>query len=266
MTVSNRFLHRSVRAFAATILLALSAPALANITLPGGDSEGNGDFNLSPFEYGSTGTGYLSTLLFVQSLGGTLQPADQVSGIPGLQYSYTTPPAGLGSPVVEIVYSLVNNSAVTLTNLRFMFNLQPDGSPSFQDVVEVNWPAKGAGDPDRFQVEDLNSAADFLKNTIASNNGVTDGLNNCGLAVCDADFALQWDRASLAPGERWDIALRLVDDSDLVIGGRYLHAIADPANGTEIVFGNPTLIPETQAYVMLLAGLALLALLRMRRT
>ncbi len=70
----------------------------------------------------------------------------------------------------------------------------------------------------------------------------------------------------LGAGETWNINVTLIDDPSLVVGGRYLTATSLGPNGTQIIFGNPQLVPEPETYAMLLAGLGLLAFLRMRRT
>jgi hypothetical protein len=249
------------KALAAALVLASAGPALGTIILPGGNTEGNGDFNLSPFAYGVSGSAYLSALLYVGDLGGTLQPADQVSGT---ALTYMPPnPSGLGTSVVDLAYTITNTSpSFSWSDLRFLIYLDPNGNNvSFTDLIEENWPAKSAGDPDKRQI-----GADALLNPIKpamqSAGGVLDGANAC-VGACDTDFGFEWDRASLAPGESWTIDFRMVDDAALVIGGRYARATSSDGSGT-LFAGNPQ-VPEPQAYAMLLASLGLLAVLRVRK-
>lgn len=76
---------------------------------------------------------------------------------------------------------------------------------------------------------------------------------------------MQWNRASLAPGETWTVNLRLVDDAALVAGGRYLHATAADGSGTEFFVGNIQLVPEPEAWMLMLGGLTLLGAGALRR-
>lgn len=261
MSTSSTMRHLTAAAVAA---LVCAGPAAAAITLPGGDTEFNGDFSLSPFSYGETGTAFVSTLLSVSGLSGVQQPALQVTGTT-LGYSYSAP-SGLGSSVVQILYSFTNTGLDPWSDLRFMANVQVDGDfVSFQDVASWNWPAGSAGDPDGRQIGDFVADPDPVLSQMQTNNGVLDGVDTCG-GTCDADFGLEWRRATLGAGETWTIGLTLVDDPSLVIGGRYLSAQSVTSSTTHLVVGNPQLIPEPQTYAMLLAGLGLLAFLRMRMT
>jgi hypothetical protein len=258
MSTSSTMRHLTAAAVAA---LVCAGPAGAAITLPGGDTLSNGDF--AAFSYGETGSAYVSTLLSVSGLLGVQQPALQVTGTT-LDYSYSGP-NGLGSPVVRIEYSFTNSGLDPWSDLRFMVNVQPDGDfATFEDIAGWNWPAASPGDPDRRQIGVF--VVDPVLSQMQANNGVLDGVDTCG-GTCDADFGLEWRRATLAAGETWTIGLTLVDDPTLVIGGRYLSArsAANPTT-THLVVGNPQLVPEPRTYALLLAGLGLLAFMRMRRT
>lgn len=252
MTMSN-YVPRCLRIALACAALAAAGPSLAAIDLPGGDTEGNGDFNLSPFVYGMGGSAYLSTLLSVNELSGMAQPADHVLGT-DLAYSYT-PPSGLGTSVVDLSYSFTNTSSTdNWTDLRFVVYLDPNGNnTSFLDTVSMSLPPKVSGEFDKWEI----GADAFLapiKPTIQANRGVMNGNDACSPAACDVDFAFEWDRAALAPGESWIINFRMVDDPALVAGGRYLVAASDET----LLAGNPVLVPEPESYAMLLAGLGLI--------
>ena len=263
MQAQNSVLKRVVQFVAAAAAAAFAGSAFAVITLPNGDTEHNGDFNLSPFAYGATGSAYLSALLYIKELGGALQPKDRVAGVPTLSYSYSSPPAGLGSSAVDITYTITNTTG-SFTDLRFLIYLDPNGNNvSFTDLVNPVWPAKSAGDPDKRQIG-ADAFNNPLKPAMLANGTVIDGNNACGSSACDADFGFEWDRAALAPGASWVIRFRMVDDPALVAGGRYLTATS--SDGSAVLFaGSPTLVPEPESYAMLVAGMALLAFLRMRR-
>ena len=77
-------------------------------------------------------------------------------------------------------------------------------------------------------------------------------------------MALQWNRASIAPGETWTVSFLLVDDPSLVAGGRYLRSTSLAAGANSLIFGNPVLVPEPGTYALLFAGLGVLALARRR--
>ena len=261
MIVSKyRVVKKTTLALAAAASCALAIPALANIS--GTDTDLNGDFN-GGLSYGSTGVAFVSALLYVGDLASTQQPKDQVLGT-SLGYSYSV--IGLGSPVVDIVYSFTNGLADTWTDLRFMVNVQPDGSNSFSDTVSEHWLAKQALDPnepDRREVQDF---AFNLKSSMQATHRVNNGTNGCGGAACDADTALEWDLPSLAPSASWEVRLRLVDDPSLLTGnGRYLQVTSANSAGTVLYIGNPTLVPEPESYAMLLAGLGVLGFMRIRR-
>lgn len=254
-------------ALLATGCLVSTAPAFA--TISGVDTELNGDFNLSPLSYGSSGTLYLSALLYVGDFASALQPKDQVLGS-GLSYDYNV--SGLGTNVVDIVYTISNTNPGTedfdaFNDLRFMINAQVDGSNTFMDNVALNWPvASVPGDPDNYQVE-VFDLFDDLKSKMQS-AGQVSGVNNC-VSPCDADFGLQWNRSTLAGGgsESWVVALRLVDDASLVTGeGRFLLATSADTAGTLLYVGNPQLVPIPASYGLLLGALGILGFLRKRKS
>jgi hypothetical protein len=119
------------------------------------------------------------------------------------------------------------------------------------------------GDPDNFQIFDFDAPGDKPIQLISSANQLN-GSNGCG-AGCFTDLALQWNRASLAPGDVWTIHVSLVDNPALVIGGRFLVATS-LGNSTQLVVGNPLLVPEPETYILLAIGLGLVWLVRLRRS
>jgi hypothetical protein len=253
-----------IRRFARTAALALSLlPAgTAFAALSIGTDLGGG--SLQNVGYGSTGlASQVSPLLFVKELASTQPPVVQVSGTP---LTYSASYSGAGTSVLDLTYTIANTSAsASFTDLRFMLDTQPDGSPSFRDVVSESWGAKIAGDPDARQVQDLlPDLSNALLTSMAAGNGVIDGSNPC-VGACDADFGLQWNHATLGPGESWTINVKLVDDPSLVIGGRYLMATSFDTAGTQLVFGNAQLVPEPQTFALLAAGLLMTVVATRRR-
>lgn len=243
---------------AALTALALVAPVPAAAALNGSDP---GDGSFSNLAYGLTGNAFVTPFLFVGELGATDTPTSLLLGVPNLTYSFTA--SGLGTSVVEATYSFTAHAA-SWTTLRFMLDVQADGNSSFSDIAGERWLTKIDGDPDKRQVSDFSVSP--LGTQITTFNSLTDGAPVCN--PCDFDGALEWDRASLAPGQTWTINVKLVDDPSLVLPGpgRHLSATSALAGGTTLIFGNPQLVPEPQTYAMLLAGLGLLAFLRMRKS
>ncbi|MFO1319682.1 MAG: PEP-CTERM sorting domain-containing protein [Burkholderiales bacterium] len=251
------------------IVLALASlgtgHAGAALTVEAGDNLGGGTFE--KIAYGLTGEiGQISPLLFAidpfgSSLsGGAQPPGTQVSGT---ALDFTTAVAtSHGGAVVDITYAFRNTGAAgNFTDLRLLIDVQPDGSPSFSDKVSESWGAPIAGDPDRRQITDFGLSPSL--SAMQTNSAATDARNDCA-GACDADFGLQWNRATLKPGETWTVTLRLVDDPSLVTGGRYLQAVSADTANTALIVGNAQLVPEPGTWAMLAAGLGMLPLLRRR--
>jgi len=237
---------------AALAFLAMPAQtALATMELPGGDVLLNGAFN--EIEYGATpGLAYATPFLFVSELGATDAP-DTQAAVSDLAYEYTV--AGLGTSVLTVTYSITNEGLNDFTDLRFMMDVQADGSGSFNDTATATWPAASAGDPDRYQIADF--LLDNLVGDIQSNNGLDDS-DSCGGAVCDVDFALQWNIPELMPDEVWQIAVALSDDGT-ASSGRYLTATSFDTADTELTFsGTSRVVPEPGTGALLAGALAVL--------
>lgn len=238
-----------------SLLLALAAlpfgPAMAVVTLPGGDIYLNGEFE--QVNYGSSGLGYVTPFLYVGDLASTESPAN-TAATTLLSYQYLV--SGLGSNQMQIHYSLTNNDPDPFDDLRFIVNVQADGSGSFSDNWFSQWGAKGSGDPDNRQIADF-FALD-LPASIVANNGLNNS-ENCALP-CDVDMALQWNLDSLLPGQTWSLLIALSDDGS-AISSRFLRAAsADLGNSSQLTFsGTASVVPIPGALVLM--GSAVLGLL-----
>jgi hypothetical protein len=268
---------KTVKKHVQAALLAVSlfpaGGALAAINV--GTNLGNGA--LLDLDYGATGNvTQVTPLLFFSEVAGTQPPQAAIGGIPWLSFNAAV--SGEGTSVLDMTFTLSNTSAGgdVATDLRFMVIAQPDGdgqlglAASFLDSVSESWGAPIAGDPNARQVIPL---LFDLSNSMVGSAAAANGLANgpppaacAGIAVCDAELGLQWNLASLGAGQTWTVNAKLVDDPSLVIGGRYLLATSADTADTALFFGNVHVIPEPQTYAMLLAGLGLLAFLRMRKT
>jgi hypothetical protein len=252
------------RSLATGLLLGVLAAgqASAAISLPGGDVLQDGSFNQAT--YGAGGRMNITPLLYSSDLLDINSPAAVVLGT-DLSYSYN---AGFSfaDSVFTLTYTITNDTFATdaFNDLRFFVNVRAKGQPGFNDFVGSGLPA--GTDPDSFQVFDGGVAPPVLDRITATPNlnGSTQGT--CGAAPgCATELALQWNRATLAPGESWQIQLLFVDDPALVAGGRYLVAESLGPSAQTLFVGNPTLVPEPETYVMLLAGLGMLSWTQLRR-
>jgi hypothetical protein len=222
------------------------------VTLPGGDVLFDGSFD--GVHYGATGVGYVSPLLFVGDLGATRDPQSHAL-LTNLTYSYAD--SGLGTPMMAITYTILNEDASAFSDLRFMLDVQADGSDSFADTVNVLWGAAAAGDPDAFQVSDFSAPGGILKEAAIA-NGALDGTDACGALPCDVDFGLQWSLASLGSGQSWVITVGLSDDGS-ALSGRLLRARSADTADTELTLsGVAQVIPEPGSGALVLTGLGIL--------
>lgn len=237
-----------------SILLAFAlSPAVARATLelPGGDTLLNGAFD--DLRYGATGTSFVTPLLYLGDLGDTDGPSEHAA-VTDLAFQYAV--LDLGTPTLSLVYEIANQGTEAFSDLRFMLNVQADGSNSFLDLVTVAFGAGAPGEPDAFQVGDF--AVDSLGSVLAANDGA-DGSNACGVLACDADLALQWNLPSLAPGAIWQIEVALSEDGT-ARSTRFLQATsADTDVTTLTVSGLATVVPEPTTLLLLGLGLGVLA-------
>lgn len=253
-------LRATTRSLIAALALAMlpTAPALALVTLPGGDTLLDGGFD--EVNYGATGLAWVSPLLFVGDLGTTRDPQSHAL-LTNLTYGYAT--GGLGTPMMSITYTILNEDASAFSDLRFMLDVQADGSDSFLDTAHVLWGAAAVGDPDAFQVSDFSAPGGTLKEA-ASASGALDGTNACGAPPCDVDFGLQWSLASLGSGQSWVITVGLSDDGS-ALSGRLLRARSADTDDTELTLsGVAQVIPEPGSGALVLTGLGILCAARRR--
>lgn len=244
-----------------SILLAFAlSPAVARATLsmPGGDALLNGAFD--DVRYGATGASYVTPLLYLGDLGDTDGPSEHAA-VTDLAFQYAL--AGLGTSAISILYQIENQGTEAFGDLRFMLNVQADGSNSFLDFVTVAFGAAAPGEPDAFQVGDF--AVDSLGSLLAANDGA-DGSNACGALACDADLALQWNLPSLAPGTIWQIEVMLSDDGT-ANSTRFLQAISADSDDTTLTFsGLASVVPEPTTLLLLGLGFGALGSRAPRRT
>lgn len=259
--------HPTKTHWSATILTAMSFAIAsgAHAAISVGTDLGGGA--LQDVAYGLTGNvSQITPLLYIQEFASTVPAAAQVLGTEIGFTPVLTPGASMGMPsVLGISYQFTNNSATTTFNdLRFMLVVQPDGdgravTPTWEDLVGESWGPAIAGDPDAREVRALlPDLSNSLVATLPSSSAVVDATNPC-VGACDAEFALQWNRATLAPGETWNIYVKLVDDAALVGDGRHLVATSANTAGTQLFVGNVQLVPEPGTWALLLAGLSLVA-------
>lgn len=255
---------RYMRAALLSAALSMSTPALASIILPGGDIFLDGSFQ--GMTYGTSGTANLAPRLFIGDFGSTRPPFDQISGT-GLDFSYVSPV--FGSHSVTATYRLTNNDITgPYNNLRFFLDLKAQGKNGSLDTTQAvgfGSPA-GPGSADQFQIFDYNAAGDKPLQQIEANNNLSGSSAATCSTGCYADMALQWNRAQLLVGDTWEIKVSLVDDPKLVNGGRYLMASTLGPEGTQIIFGNPTMVPLPSALLLFGSGLAGLLALRRHKT
>jgi hypothetical protein len=242
--------HKGLISVVALLGIFLVPVARAAVTLPGGDTLLNGGFD--EINYGDTGLAYVTPFLYTGDLAVTESPSD-TANTTDLTYGYSF--SGLGSPLTTIRYTIGNTGPATFSDLRFIVDVQPDGSGSFNDqrvIVPNPWAAAAAGDPDQYQVADFIS--DDLSGDIVLNNGL-DGSDTCG-GNCDVEFALQWNLAQILPGEIWNIVVGLSDDGQS-LSSRYLQAVSVDTLNTELTFsGQASVVPLPASFVFMASALA----------
>lgn len=225
---------------------------------PSGDDLLNGAFNQMSF--GAAGQMNVLPLLYVGDLGDT-GPAK--AWLLGTDLSFDYQVAGIGTSVVTITYQVTNDefSSGPFNDLRLMVSTRAKGEPRALDTAGAAGfgGAPAAGDPAQFRIFDFAAPGDPPSSQIIAADALN-GTNACGPGGCYPEMALQWNLASIAPGETWTVSFLLVDDPSLVVGGRYVQSTSLGASGQQLVFGNPLLVPEPGTYVLMLAGLGTILL------
>lgn len=231
MYTSRRGTSHVLRPLALALGLLAAGSALAAVGPAGGSTSGGG---MNDIPYGNTGNIFeLSPQLFVQGLGSAANPESVVALNPALSYSFGVSGAGTGHMTID--YRIHNGSAAeTFNQLRFALFINPDGDQvNFLDTLQETWGAAAAGDPDRREGRAFTNPADTIVSSFQLNGNLTDGLRAECLAAaggCDATAALQWNAASLSPGETFLIRIGLADDGSH-LSSRWLeaHSVEDPS-------------------------------------
>jgi len=241
------------------VLAMLPASGAMSAVMLGTDL-GDGSFN--DINYGdpaATGLAYVAPTLYA---GGLIDSPPIIDTITTLSYGYSV--SGLGSNLMEVTYSITNDDIANFDDLRFIVKVDPNGNlfvdpGGYTDTASVTWPAKVDGDPDHYQVAEYDLFGG-LQDDIFANNGLND-TNTCPGGTCDVDFALQWNLASLAPGETWNITIGLSDDGS-TLSTRYLQAFSADGPDTSLTFSGMAMvaaIPLPASIYLLGSGLVGLA-------
>lgn len=217
-----------------------------------------GDGSFDDVNYGdpdATGLAYVAPTLYA---GGLIDTPANIDIITLLTYGYSV--SGLGSNRMEVSYSITNDDIANFDDLRFIVKVDPNGNldadpfGGFTDTASVTWGAKVGGDPDNYQVAEFDFPPNGLQDSIIANGGLDDS-NTCPGGTCDVDFALQWNLASLAPGEIWNITIGLADDGT-ALSTRYLRADSADGPATSLTFsGTAAVIPLPASIYLLCSGL-----------
>ncbi len=226
--------------------------------------------SLDDASYGTTGNLFeLVPFLFVNGLGKPSLPTEVVVLNPGLTYSAPVL-SGFGTGLATVEYRITNvtdpiKNPETFSDLRFLAYANPDGNPDFIDTVKVV-PGSGLStDPAVFEVRDYftEDALDTIVARFVKNKAISGGVDAVCLssAGCDAQFAMQWNAATLAPGESFVIRIGL-SDTGASLSSAYLQALSTTNATTQLTFsgtGQVMAVPEPSTWVLLMAGLGAVA-------
>jgi hypothetical protein len=201
-----------------------------------------GDGSFDDVNYGdpvATGLAYVAPTLYA---GGLIDTPTGIDTGTLLTYDYSV--SGLGTNLMEVTYSITNDDVANWDDLRFIVKVDPNGNlfvdpGGYTDTASVIWPAKIDGDPDKYQVAEYDVFSG-LQDSIYANNGLND-TDTCPGDTCDVDFALQWNLASLAPGETWNITIGLADDGS-ALSTRYLRADSADGPATSLTFSGTAMV------------------------
>ena len=227
------------RISALLVLAMLPASGAMGAVMLGTDL-GDGSFN--DINYGdpaATGLAYVAPTLYA---GGLIDTPSVIDTITDLTYGYSV--SGEATNLMEVTYSITNDDTANFDDLRFIVKVDPNGNlfvdpGGYTDTASVIWPAKVDGDPDKYQVDEFDLFGG-LQDSIYANNGLND-TDTCPGDTCDVDFALQWNLASLAPGETWNITIGLSDDGS-TLSTRYLLAESADGPATSLTFSGTAMV------------------------
>jgi hypothetical protein len=227
---------------------------------------------MTDIPYGTSGNVYqLEPLLFVQGLGAPNNPLAVAALNPSLAYSFSV--SGAGTSWMKIDYRIRNLSGGDVFNqLRFVLFANPDGGGNadfLSDVLQETWGGALAGDPVLREGRDFNPV-DTIVDHFKTGGNLTAGHDpNCLASPgCDATLGLQWNAATLGPGETFRVLVGLSDDGQH-LSWRYLDVIYSTDPATHLTVSGVSSIvpvPEPGSAWMLAAGLAAVgAARRLRR-
>jgi len=263
-----------LRPLLAMLLAGVVCSAHAVIGSPG-TNFGNGDFKDIPYGALSDGNVFsFSALLFPGGTLATQQVAQRVATLPDFAFDASgIGPKNIGTSLAEFDFKVTNVGAVVHNDLRFMVTIGADGNPNnFLESVAETWGAAAPGDPTRRQTIDWGATGNDLNarlDVVWANNNGAPGPDGAGVpasckapGTCDSYVGLQWDVATLKPGESFLVRVGLSDNGQH-LSSRFLTLTADPADGINnaLTFSGLVQIvpvPEPSSLAMLVAGLAVM--------